>query len=57
MQIVEAANKYGKTCAMLVSSAEQARQWRDAGVLLVNYSTEVNVLMDGYSSALSEIRG
>lgn len=56
-QIVEAANKYGKTCAMLVSSAEQARKWRDAGVLLVNYSTEVNVLLDGYRSALGEIRG
>ena len=55
-QIVEAANKYDKTCAMLVDSAEQARQWRDAGVLLVVYSTEVSVLMDGYKSALAEIR-
>jgi len=41
---------------MLVGSAEQARQWRDAGVLLVVYSTEVSVLMDGYKSALAEIR-
>jgi 2-dehydro-3-deoxyglucarate aldolase/4-hydroxy-2-oxoheptanedioate aldolase len=57
MQIIEAANKYGKTCAMLVHSSEQARQWRDAGVLLVNYSTEISVLMDGYKLALSEIRG
>jgi 2-dehydro-3-deoxyglucarate aldolase/4-hydroxy-2-oxoheptanedioate aldolase len=57
MQIIEASNKYGKTCAMLVHSSEQARQWRDAGVLLVNYSTEISVLMDGYKSALSEIRG
>ena len=56
-QIVEAANKYGKTCAMLVADAEQARQWRDAGVLVVNYSTEVNVLMSGYESALSNIKG
>ena len=55
-QIVEAANKYGKTCAMLVNSAEQARKWRDAGVLLVVYSSEVNVLMDGYRSALADIR-
>jgi 2-dehydro-3-deoxyglucarate aldolase/4-hydroxy-2-oxoheptanedioate aldolase len=55
-QIVEAANKYGKTCAMLVNSAEQARQWRDAGVLLVNYSSEANVLLEGYRSALSDIR-
>ena len=55
-QIVEAAKKYGKTCAMLVGSPEQARRWRDAGVLLVNYSSEGNVLMDGYKSALAEIR-
>ena len=55
-QIVEAANKYDKTCDMLVGSAEQARQWRDAGVLLVVYSTEVSVLMNGYKSALAEIR-
>ncbi|MDA1280433.1 MAG: aldolase/citrate lyase family protein [Chloroflexi bacterium] len=56
MQIVEAAKKYGKTCAMLVSSAEQARQWRDAGVLIVNYSTDVAVLMEGYRAAMNEIR-
>ena len=41
---------------MLVGSAEQARRWRDAGVLLVNYLSEGNVLMDGYKSALAEIR-
>ncbi len=55
-QIVEAANRYGKTCAMLVGTAAQARKWRDAGVLIVNYSSEVNVLLDGYQSALGEIR-
>ncbi len=55
-QIVEAANRYGKTCAMLVGTAAQARKWRDAGVLIVNYSSEVNVLIDGYQSALREIR-
>jgi len=26
-------------------------------VLLVNYSSEVNVLLDGYRAALSDIRG
>ena len=55
-QIVEAANKHGKTSAMMVNSAEQAHKWYDAGVLLVNYSTEVDVLMDGYKRALAEIR-
>jgi len=42
---------------MLVNSAEQARHWRDAGVLLVNYSSETNVLLEGYRSVLSDIRG
>ena len=41
---------------MLVGTAAQARKWRDAGVLIVNYSSEVNVLLDGYQSALGEIR-
>ena len=57
IQIIEAANRHGKTCAMLVGSVEQARKWHNLGALLVNYSTEVNVLLDGYKSALSEIRG
>ncbi len=57
IQIIEAANRHGKTCAMLVGSVERARKWHNLGALLVNYSTEVNVLLDGYKSALSEIRG
>ena len=57
IQIIEAAHRHGKTCAMLVGSVEQARKWHNLGALLVNYSTEVNVLLDGYKSALSEIRG
>ena len=47
---------YGKTCAMLVGSSEEARKWHNLGVMVVNYSSEVNVLMDGYKSAVSEIR-
>ncbi len=54
--ILEAANKYGKTCAMLVSSAEQARQWKDAGALLLAYSSDVGVLQDGYRQALEQIK-
>lgn len=54
--IVEAARRHGKTTAMLVSSAAQARQWKDAGVLLLGYSSEVGVLQDGYRRALAEIK-
>lgn len=54
--IIEAANKYGKTCAMLCNSAEQAKKWKNAGALLLVYSSDVAILHDGYSSALSRIR-
>lgn len=55
--IVAAAKKHGKTCAMLVSSAAQARQWQEAGVLLLAYASDVDVLHNGYARALAEIRG
>jgi 2-dehydro-3-deoxyglucarate aldolase/4-hydroxy-2-oxoheptanedioate aldolase len=55
-RIIDAANRHGKTAAMLVSSAAQARQWKEAGVLLLGYSSEVGVLQDGYRRALAEIK-
>lgn len=54
--VVDAAKRHGKTCAMLVSSAEQARQWKAAGALLLVYSSEVEVLRGGYASAMAAIR-
>jgi 2-keto-3-deoxy-L-rhamnonate aldolase RhmA len=54
--IIDAANRHGKTCAMLVSSSEQARQWKEAGALLLAYSTDVIVLQDGYRQALERIK-
>jgi 2-keto-3-deoxy-L-rhamnonate aldolase RhmA len=55
--IVEAAKRHGKTTAMLVTHYEQARQWKEAGVMLLGYSSEVGVLQDGYRRALKEIKG
>ena len=55
--IVEAAKRHGKTTAMLVNSYEQARQWKQAGVMLLGYSSEVGVLQEGYRRALKEIKG
>src|SRR6266852_269582 len=54
--IMAAARKYGKTCAMLVSSADQARQWKEEGALLLAYSSEVQVLIDGFRAALTAIK-
>lgn len=55
--ILDAANKHGKTCAMLASSAAQTRQWKDAGALLLAYSSDVGVIQDGYRQALAQIKG
>jgi 2-keto-3-deoxy-L-rhamnonate aldolase RhmA len=55
--IVAAARKYGKTCAMLVQTQEQARQWKEAGVLLLAYSSETEMLHSGFKQALAKIRG
>jgi 2-keto-3-deoxy-L-rhamnonate aldolase RhmA len=54
--ILAAARKHGKTCAMLVSSAEQARKWKDAGALLLVYRSEVDMLHSGFRRAMAEIR-
>ncbi|PZW37734.1 2-dehydro-3-deoxyglucarate aldolase/4-hydroxy-2-oxoheptanedioate aldolase [Humitalea rosea] len=55
--ILEAARKHGKTCAMLVSSAEQAEQWKQAGALLLAYSSDAEMLHGGFSAAMRRIRG
>jgi 2-keto-3-deoxy-L-rhamnonate aldolase RhmA len=55
--ILAAARKHGKTCAMLVSSAAQARRWKDAGVLLLAYASDAEVLHGAFSRAIAEIKG
>ncbi|MGY8993798.1 MAG: HpcH/HpaI aldolase family protein [Rhodospirillales bacterium] len=55
--VLQAANKYGKTCAVLVRSHEQAQQWKEAGALLLVYKSEVEVLCEGYRGAMQTIRG
>jgi 2-keto-3-deoxy-L-rhamnonate aldolase RhmA len=55
--ILAAAKKHGKTCAMLCSSHEQARQWKEAGALLLAYSSDSEVLHSAYSQAIAKIKG
>jgi 2-keto-3-deoxy-L-rhamnonate aldolase RhmA len=54
--ILAAARRHGKTCSMLVGSAEQARQWKEAGALLLVYSTDVEMLQQGFVQAMARIR-
>ena len=55
--VLEAVNKHGKTCAMLCANAEQARQWKEAGALILAYASEVDVLHDAFSDAMKRIKG
>jgi 2-keto-3-deoxy-L-rhamnonate aldolase RhmA len=55
--ILAAAKKHGKTCAMLASSFEQVQQWKQAGALLLAYSSDAEVLRSGFSQAMARIKG
>lgn len=56
-QVLEAARRHGKTGAMLVSSPEQLEHWKRAGALLLAYSSDVEMLHDGFSAAMRRIKG
>lgn len=53
--IIDAAKRHGKTVAMMVNDVDQARKWKDAGVTLLGYTSEVQVLQDGYRQVLAGI--
>ena len=55
--VLAAAKKHGKVCAMLCSSYEQAQQWKNAGALLLAYSSDSEVLHSGYAQAMARIKG
>jgi 2-dehydro-3-deoxyglucarate aldolase/4-hydroxy-2-oxoheptanedioate aldolase len=55
--ILAAARKHGKTCSMLVSSDAQAKQWKEAGALLLVYLSDAEMLHSAFSQAMAQIRG
>ena len=55
--ILAAAKKYGKTCSMLVASQAQAKQWKEAGALLLVYLSDAEMLHAGFTQAMAQIRG
>jgi 2-keto-3-deoxy-L-rhamnonate aldolase RhmA len=56
-RVLAAAKQHGKTCAMLCSSQEQAQQWKQAGALLLAYSSDSEVLHGAMSAAMAKIKG
>ncbi len=55
--ILDAARRHRKTCAMLCFSPEQVQQWKEAGALLLAYSSDVEVLQEGFTAAMKRLKG
>jgi 2-keto-3-deoxy-L-rhamnonate aldolase RhmA len=55
--IVETARKHGKTSAMLCFSPEEVQHWKQAGALLLAYSSDVEILHKGFSDAMKKLKG
>ena len=55
--VLAACKLHGKVCAMLVNSFEQMQQWKDAGALLLAYSSDADILYSGYAAAMKRIKG
>ena len=55
--IVDAARRHGKTSAMLCFSPEQVQQWKDAGALILAYSSDTEMLHGGFSAAMKRLKG
>lgn len=55
--VLDACRRHNKVCSMLVSSADEARRWRDLGALLLVYSTDVDVIYDGFNVIAKQLRG
>jgi 2-keto-3-deoxy-L-rhamnonate aldolase RhmA len=55
--ILDAARRHGKTCAMLCFSPEEVQKWKEAGALLLAYSSDVEILHKGFSDAMKKLKG
>jgi len=42
---------------MLVGSFEEMQRWKEAGVTLLAYSSDADILYSGYAAAMKRIKG
>ena len=55
--VLAAARKHGKACAMLCATEAQAKQWVQAGVEIIAYSSDSEVMARAYAGSMKAIRG
>jgi 2-keto-3-deoxy-L-rhamnonate aldolase RhmA len=56
MRMIEAARKQGRDVAMLVQSVDEAKRWIQAGVKIIVYASEVDILKNGFAGAVKQMR-
>jgi 2-keto-3-deoxy-L-rhamnonate aldolase RhmA len=56
MRLIEAANRHGKDVAMLVPTLEEAERWIAAGVKIIAYSSDVDILARGFVEAAQRLK-
>lgn len=55
-RLIKAAGRHGKDVAMQVLSLDEAERWIRAGVKLIVYSSDVDVLQRGFASIIGQLR-
>lgn len=55
-RMIEAARKHRKDVAMLVHSVDEAKRWIQAGVKIIVYASEVDILKNGFAAAVNQLR-
>ncbi len=54
-RMIAAARKHGKDVAMLVGSVEEANRWIRAGVKMIVYASDVDILKAGYGAVVKQV--
>jgi len=55
-RMIEAARKHGKDVAMLVPSVDEAKRWIQAGVKIIVYGSDVDILKNGFAAVVQQLR-
>jgi 2-keto-3-deoxy-L-rhamnonate aldolase RhmA len=55
-RMIAAARKHGKDVAMLVHSVEDAKRWIQAGVKIIVYASDSDLLKNGFTGVVKQLR-
>ena len=55
-RMIAAARKHGKDVAMLVHSVEDAKRWIQAGVKIIVYASDADLLKNGFTGVVKQLR-